>query len=289
MSEAGRTRLPSSVGVSEQGVVTVDHPAAAAAIHLHGGNVTSWTPSGDQDRLWLSPLADVDPGAATRGGVPVCFPWFSLGPGDLQPQHGFARRATWRLGEVTEDADGVTVRLHLDDTAVTDVDGRERWPHPFALELTVGVGAELSLELAMINTGERAVHAGAALHTYLAVDALGVSLDGLDGIGFHDKVGGTDQTQSGALTLTAETDRIYDTIGPVTLDDGRRRTEVAQVGGTRTVVWNPWVDKSQAIGDLPDDGYRSFVCVEAAIPYGTEPEISPGRRHVLRQVISPRA
>ena len=30
------------------------------------------------------------------------------------------------------------------------------------------------------------------------------------------------------------------------------------------VVWNPWVARSAAIADLPDDGFRRMLCVEAA-------------------------
>ena len=35
-------------------------------------------------------------------------------------------------------------------------------------------------------------------------------------------------------------------------------------GFADVVVWNPWVERSAAIADLPNDGFRHLLCVEAA-------------------------
>ena len=31
------------------------------------------------------------------------------------------------------------------------------------------------------------------------------------------------------------------------------------------VVWNPWVDKCATLSDMPTDGWRHMLCVEAAL------------------------
>ena len=66
---------------------------AQATVLLHGAHTVSWIPAGDQERLYLSPLAVAGPGQSVRGGVPVIFPQFNA-QGPL-PRHGFARDRAW--------------------------------------------------------------------------------------------------------------------------------------------------------------------------------------------------
>ena len=40
--------------------------------------------------------------------------------------------------------------------------------------------------------------------------------------------------------------------------------EIAMEGFPDAVVWNPWAERAAALPDLPDDGYRCMLCVEAA-------------------------
>lgn len=96
---------------------------AHAEIYLHGAHVASWVPAGDEERLYVSELAEFRPGAAIRGGIPVIFPQFS-GRGPL-PRHGFARVTSWELAAVETTAQGITsAHFRLQASAAT----RQLWP-----------------------------------------------------------------------------------------------------------------------------------------------------------------
>ena len=73
--------------------------------------------------------------------------------------------------------------------------------------------------------------------------------------------------QSGPITISEEVDRIYlDTAGAITLHDAGldRKIEVTREGSRSAVIWNPWIEKAKGLGDLPDEAYQDFVCIEAA-------------------------
>lgn len=265
-------------------VVRIDNPAATGEVHAHGAHVTDWTPAGAEPVLWLSPLADLTPGSAIRGGVPVCFPWFGDGPGDAyEPKHGFARNAIWTVEESTDES----VRLQLTDADVTDLPGRERWPHAFTLELAVTVGAELLLELTCTNSGDEDFSYGSALHTYFRVaDISRTTVAGLGGATFLDKVAGGSAVQDGPIRFTGETDRVYESVADVVVEDGTgRRIMIIKTGSADTVVWNPWQVRAAAMADFPDDGWSQMLCIEAANAAGHEITLAPGESHTVSQRI----
>ena len=37
------------------------------------------------------------------------------------------------------------------------------------------------------------------------------------------------------------------------------------------VVWNAWIDKCHGIGDMEDEDYKRYVCVEPGSVWGTHP------------------
>jgi glucose-6-phosphate 1-epimerase len=49
---------------------------AQGEIYLHGAQVTSWKPAGNDEVLFLSTKSRWQEGQAIRGGIPICFPWF---------------------------------------------------------------------------------------------------------------------------------------------------------------------------------------------------------------------
>jgi glucose-6-phosphate 1-epimerase len=267
-------------------VLRVETPMSLARISLHGGQVLSFAPTGFDDLLWVSPTTAMPP-KAIRGGVPVCWPYFGRqGQHDDAPQHGHARVSRWPLTDVRREADGSVV-LKL---ALPLRDGV-----PLELIQTVHVGRDLRQSLDTLHRGEAPVVLTQALHTYFRVaDAAQVRVTGLDGLRYADKYDGGTHVQAGDWTLhdprdPGRSDRIYtatghrfDLIDPA----GRRRIRLDTFGSRSLVVWNPGDAGAAAIGDMPDEGWRTFVCLEAANASEDAIELEPGQRHRLSHVIS---
>lgn len=258
-----------------------------------GAQPIAWTPAGQLPVLWLSPLADFEPGKGVRGGVPVVFPWFGNGPdGDRRPKHGFARTAAWRRVHVTENvasAGQLVARYELGpddlDHACTSPVASE-WP--FAAELVASLtDAALTVSLTVTNTGTEPITYEEALHTYLKVcDVSRISITGLEGCSYTDTVGGTlaRGLQTEPLRFEGEVDRIYDCAGSVVVDDPgfSRRIRVTAHGAANTVVWNP----GRALGtSMADVGqyWSEFVCVESGNVRSSAVRLSAGEQHTLSQ------
>lgn len=248
-------------------VARVSTAWASATVALQGAHVTTYRPDGQSPVIWLSDEAKFAPGKSIRGGVPVCWPWF--GPhGDSPefPAHGFARTVAWQLLEAGRLPDGrVRLVFELFPTDAT----RAQWPHPSIVRNAITLGQELEVELTTINTGEHPFTLGQALHTYFEVGDIGeLSIAGLEGCDYLDKAaGGTRGHQRGEVTFAGETDRIYlDTHGCFQIRDRRARRVIliTSTGSRSTVVWNPWIEKAEKMGDLGRKGYRNMVCVETA-------------------------
>ncbi len=244
---------------------------ACATVLLHGAHVLSWIPAGGVEQLYVSPRSAYANGQAVRGGIPVCFPQFAeRGP---LPKHGFARTRPWQLISAEQGEDDAMAVLRLVDDGAT----RLLWPHAFEAELSVRVaGDSLEVELACENRGETAFSFTAALHSYLRVGQLDdVSLLGLGGLHYWDSVAGRAQVQRSELLLPGspgveDLDRIYHqvkqdlTLREQGIDGRLRELLIRQQGFEDAVVWNPGAAKCAALPDMPAEGYRHMLCVEAA-------------------------
>lgn len=245
---------------------------SAAVIARRGGQVLSWTTADGRERLYLSPAAVLDGSCAVRGGIPVCFPQFAA-QGPL-PKHGLLRTREWEVSASRCGDDFALVTLETADGEAT----RAVWPHAFRVELTVMIEAgRLDLELCVANPGEGEFSFTGALHTYLrVVQVEDVTLEGLHGHQFIDSArGGSVARETGTeILVEGEVDRIYrDVRRPQLLRAGNLSLGIAQQGFPDTVVWNPWVDKCAALQDMPADGWRHMLCVEAAA--AGEPVVVP--------------
>ena len=67
-------------------------------------------------------------------------------------------------------------------------------------------------------------------------------------------------------------DRVYHKIKQDTtsvLEDGKPRFDVVRDNLEDTVVWNPWTEKANGMGDFePKTGYKNMICVEVGAVTG---------------------
>lgn len=254
------------------------HNGAEARVYLHGAHVLHYQPAGQAPVLWQSRKSYFEPNKPIRGGVPVCWPWFGAHPCDAsRPAHGIARLTEWVpvASGASADATSLTLRFPAAQglSAIAD--------------LTVVLGEDLQITLATTNTGDADLPLSEALHSYFAVsDIRAVSVAGLDGLPYIDTVpaGRPVRTQTGPVTFTGETDRVYtNTTGEcVILDPGmNRRIRVGKEGSRSTVVWNPWIGKAARMADYGDGEYPEMVCVETANCGPDILRLAPGQAHSM--------
>ena len=235
----------------------------SAIVSKLGAQVLSWVTADGREHLFLSDKAVFDGSVAIRGGVPVCFPQFAC-VGDL-PKHGFVRTRPWSVCARRSGDDYALVTLQCEDDEST----RALWPHAFSAELTVMLEADrIDLELAVTNTGGQPLAFTGALHSYLrVVQVEDVALEGLHGHDYRDAANG-DQVvrETGTeLIVESEVDRVYYNVKrPQLLKAGNLSLGIQAQGFPDVVVWNPWVEQCAALKDMPADGWRHMLCVEAA-------------------------
>lgn len=256
---------------------------AAATIYLHGAHLASWRPPHAHDVLWLSAHSHWLPGKPIRGGVPLCFPWFGPHPANpALPAHGFARLRPWTLEAIRRSPLGLDVSLTLrsDDTT------RTLWPHDFILTHHLHfLEGELAMSLELTNTGRHPLTAELAQHTYFSVgDVRQARITGLEETHYLDKTDGMRRKpQTGPVTITGETDRIYLVpAAQITIEDPvKSRRILLHKTSQNAVVWNPWIDKARAMTDFGDDEWPAMLCVETANLGDAAATLPPGESHTM--------
>lgn len=239
-------------------IVVVSHPKVRAAIALQGAHLLSWQPSGQQPVIWLSDKTPFAAGKAIRGGVPICWPWF--GPAG-EPAHGFARNQPWTLTAHDENEDAVMLTFTLESNAQT----KKLWPHDFTLLARFRIAEHCEIELEAWGDYQ----ATAALHTYFQIaDIAQVEVSGL-GNSFIDKVNANTvgSLADGKQTYPDRVDRIHTAAEDCSVIDdiaGKRQIEVYHHYQSDVVTWNPGPELSCSMADMPNEGYKTMVCVETA-------------------------
>lgn len=268
-------------------VAEVSNAHATATIALQGAHVMTYQPRGQEPVLWLSEFAKFAPGKSIRGGVPICWPWFGAHASDsAKPAHGYARTVPWQVVQATALENGVTqIIFELVESDAT----RAQWPHPTPVRAMITIGPALTVELVTRNSDTQPVTIGEALHTYFQVSDIGnVEIHGLSGCTLADKVEGfARKVQEGPVVIGSEVDRVYvDTEAECVIADKgyRRKIRIAKSGSRSTVVWNPWIEKAEKMGDFGAEGYRRMVCVESGNALENCVVVAPGAEHRLKVV-----
>lgn len=236
----------------------VDTPACRGSFFLLGAHLAEFELKRQPvPVLFLSEHAVYQPGKPIRGGVPICFPWFGPKADDqAAPAHGLVRTQLWQMQHSRCEGDQVIVQLGLD-------------LQPYRLEFRICFGQALSYELSVTNVSSDMAIFEVALHSYFTVaDIHQVTIEGLEQIAYRDKLTGSTRSPSNQpIRFTEETDRVYLGSSPeIRLrDPGNARTiRLASKNSASTVVWNPWITKSQNLSDFGDQEYLRMCCIETA-------------------------
>jgi glucose-6-phosphate 1-epimerase len=268
----------------------ISTPLAEAEIYQQGAHIAHWTPRGHKPVLFLSSKSFLEPGKPIRGGVPVIFPWF--GPrsgGKPGPAHGFARTSSWSVESATLRADGA---VEIAFTLAADSASRALGFDAFALRFTVAAGSELSMSLEVANQAEAPFVFEEALHTYYAVSSVsGVAVHGLEGTTYIDKTDSfARKLQPDApIRIGKETDQVHlNTAAACVISDPawNRRIVIRKTGSNSTVVWNPWIAKAAALGDMAPGEWQGMICVETANVADNAVTLAPGDSQRLTATVS---
>jgi len=271
-------------GPADIPVIEIQNQHAQASISLQGAHLIRWSPTGEDEVIWLSDQARYALGKSIRGGIPICWPWFGAHKTDASyPAHGFARTRFWQVESTQALSSGATeIIFKLDTDKMKGLESM--WPWAICAEYRLLIAKNLKLELVTTNNSNQVITLGQALHTYFNVgDIDDTQVYGLEDRDYLDK---TDhfkrKTQQGPIIINKEVDRVYLNTGDeVVIDNKKRKIHISKQGSQSSVVWNPWHEVAEKMGDLGVGGYRTMLCVESANAADDVVRIEPGQHHTL--------
>ncbi|MFC4261196.1 D-hexose-6-phosphate mutarotase [Marinobacter lacisalsi] len=294
MHELDNARYTQLETLGDLDAIRISHPLVEATVVLQGAHLVHFSPAGQDNWLWMSPLARFEKGVAIRGGIPVCWPWFgdpARNPDpvrskiDTSGAHGFARTAIWTLERLEELEEAVMVTLALDATPAS----ASSWNGHAHASLTLRFSPEgLTLALTTRNDGKGPLAITQALHSYLpTTNVSDTVIQGLEGTRYLDTLDGWAlRQQEGVITFTGETDRIYQAARDMLIQSPHHHTRLTSDGSASTVVWNPGPVKAARLSDFPDDAWTGMLCVETANAADDYRELQPGASHTLTMTLA---
>lgn len=294
--------MPSSISSSTQllqrgelPLVHVANKQASALIALQGAQILSYSATGQRPLLWLSEQSEFRRGQSLRGGIPICWPWFGdigRNPPAVQEMvattgktaaHGFIRTLDWQIHSITESDESTDIMLRC---SLATGPAAAIWPHAAELQLTIGVGKSLRVQLTTSNRDSKPLVLTQALHTYFAISNIArIAIEGFDGCRYIDTLDQwREHRQCGDIRFKAETDRIYlDTPVEMRLRDAewQRVIHLRANNSASAVVWNPWIEKSQRLSQFAADAWQRMTCIETANVLDDSLTLPSGAEHTL--------
>ncbi len=270
---AGRIAFRLSVHGLPEMVLVNAH--GSCEISLCGGQVVDYRPMGHAPVLFTSRMSAREPGKPIRGGIPLCWPWFGAAPAEALPRHGFARLQSWQVLATSYDGTTSEVTLGIEDTSGT----LALWPHRFTLTQKITLSDNLTIAVTTCNRGDDSFDISQSIHPYFKVrDIRRVALRGLDRLEYTDLLRCERHTQSGDLTLDAESCFVYDApdLACAIHDEGLQRdTLLSYRGMDALAVWNPW-ERARQLQDFADDEYSGMITVAPATTAEHPVTLAPG-------------
>lgn len=256
-------------------IMTLDSdPTTSVTILKYGATITSWKHKG-KEQLWLSSAAKLDGSKPVRGGIPLVFPNFGKTKQESHetfklPQHGFARNSHWEfLGQTTENPLAIQFGLGPEQA---NKDIYSKWGEgdkDFTLLYSISLSDTLVTKIEVTNNGSKAFDFHWLFHTYFHVDDVeDVIVNNLTDEECFDQLLKTwYKEKSPMVNFTEEFDRIYKNIPYEKVlqivNRGKVEQNITRNNLPDCVVWNPWIEKSNSMGDFePKDGFVNMVCIE---------------------------
>ena len=275
-------------------------------VSLFGAHVLSYINKADnKERLWLSKDAIFDNKTPIRGGIPICWPWFSAHPihNDF-PSHGYARTQMFKLVDAQE-------KRNEDNVTTTQITLCPTNPCQYGyddmtMHVVISLNTKLHIDIVSTNQGLSPIALTQALHSYFLVDDISkVIIEGVD-TPYTDKPSNTANNASPSpYIFDQEVDRIHayehaqyknkqviQIVSKSVSSDStvcfKTEHNIIQSGHDSTVVWNPWIEKSDAMHDVHANGFVTMLCIEAANTQNAKPALvlEHNKTHTLSQAIA---
>ncbi|ACE84084.1 D-hexose-6-phosphate mutarotase [Cellvibrio japonicus] len=241
-------------------LICVETPLCSAVISLQGAHLLEYKTTEGDPLLWVSPNCDFSPGAALRGGVPLCLPWFGVNREDPnKPKHGFARNNFWQLADARMLADG---SVELEFLFVSE--GHLLFAYDFSAELRMTLGQSAKLELTINNTDDEDFDCSWAMHNYYPVHQLAeVRVEGLGGRTYKDNLEGyAEKLQAGDVRFQEPVDRVFPGIDNSLKIIGSPSIAITQHNCPSVITWNPGDEAAANIADIGAGQEQFYICVE---------------------------